>query len=50
MMDIGKRALLTKRSGKAKRLPIADTVSPFLVFKPKASKSPDQARLQRRHL
>ena len=42
-MDIGKRALLTKRSGKTKRLPTADTVSAFLVFRPTASKSPDQA-------
>ena len=43
-MDVGKRALLTKRSGNAKRLPTADTVSAFRVFKPTASKSPDQAR------
>ena len=46
-MDIGKRALLTKRSGKTKRLPTADTVSAFLVFKPTASKSPDQARAKK---
>jgi hypothetical protein len=43
-MEVGKRALLIKRSGKAKRLPTADTVSAFFVFKPTESKSPDHAR------
>jgi hypothetical protein len=44
MMDVGKRALLTKKSGKSKRLPTAATVSALRVFKPTASKSPNQAK------
>jgi hypothetical protein len=43
MIDVGKRALLIKISGKATKLSIADRVSAFFVFKPKANESPDQA-------